>query len=128
MSVGILIITHDGIGASLFGTARFMLKECALPVKIMSTSHDSDIDKLKDTVSILIRELDAGDGVLVLTDLIGATPTNIILEFKDELNISVVTGLNLSMLIRVLNYPDLNLQEISEKAYSGGVDGIKKET
>ena len=128
MSVGVLIMTHDGIGASLFGTAKFMLKECPMPVKIISTSRDSDVDKLKNTVTMLVEELDNGDGVLVLTDLIGATPTNIVLALKQELNISIVTGINLSMLVRVLNYPELTLKELTEKAYSGGIDGITIET
>ena len=72
----------------------------------------------------LLRELDQGDGVLVLTDLFGSTPSNIAHRLHEFANVNIVTGLNLSMLIRIFNYPDLNLADMTEKAFSGGVDGV----
>jgi len=62
--------------------------------------------------------------VLVLTDLYGSTPSNIAQKLIAQRNVHVVSGLNLSMLIRILNYPQLPLLELSEKAVSGGKDGI----
>ncbi len=124
MSVGVLIISHNGIGAALFGTANFMIKESPLNVKLLSANRDSDIDDLYESAILLVKELNNGDGVLVLTDLYGSTPSNIANSLHDHANINIVTGLNLSMLIRLFNYPDLNLQDLTEKAYSGGIDGI----
>jgi len=124
MSVGILIISHNGIGAALFGTANFMIKECPLDVKLLSANRDSDVDDLYESAILLVKELDSGDGVLVLTDLYGSTPSNIANSLHEYANINIVTGLNLSMLIRVFNYPELNLADLTEKAYSGGIDGI----
>lgn len=124
MSVGILIITHNGIGASVFGTANFMIKDSPLDIKLLSASRESDADELLDTAIGLLKELDKGDGVLVLTDLVGSTPSNIAHKLFDYADVAIVTGLNLSMMIRVLNYPELKLPELAEKAYSGGMDGV----
>lgn len=124
MSVGVLIISHNGIGAALFGTANFMIKDSPLNVKLLSANRDSDIDDLYESAILLVKELDNGDGVLVLTDLYGSTPSNIANSLHEYANINIITGLNLSMLIRLFNYPDLNLTELTEKAYSGGIDGI----
>ena len=66
----------------------------------------------------------SGDGVLVLTDLYGSTPSNIACKLRRHGHVRVVSGVNLPMLIRVLNYPDLDLDSLKEKALSGGRDGV----
>ena len=124
MSVGLLIITHNGIGASMLGTAGYMMGDLPIRAKLLAANRESDPDQLQATAIELVRELDEGDGILVLTDLPGSTPSNIARRLHDYARVSVVTGLNLSMLIRVLNYPDLDLDELTDKAYSGGIDGI----
>jgi len=125
MSVGILIITHDGIGPALLGTASFMLGDCPLHAKVLAASRDCNPDQLIADADEQIASLDEGDGVLVLTDLYGSTPSNIASKLTDKSNVHTVTGLNLSMLIRVMNYPDLDLESLAEKALSGAHDGIK---
>ncbi len=124
MNVGLLIISHDGIGPALLGTATFMLNSCPLRTKLLAASRDSDPDELIAEAAELIRLLDEGDGVLILTDLYGSTPSNIARHLVKQANIRIITGLNLSMLIRVLNYPDLDLDGLAGKALSGGRDGI----
>ena len=124
MSVGVLIITHSGIGPSILGTTNLMMNECPLPVKILTTSRDTTPDELVGSAMELARELDSGEGVLVLTDLIGSTPNNIARRLHEAVRVRIVTGLNLSMLVRVLNYPSLGLEDLAIKAYSGGRDGI----
>ena len=125
MSVGLLIISHNGIGPALLGTATFMLGNCPLQAKLLTASRDCDPDELIADANEQIELLDEGDGVLVLTDLYGSTPSNIAGNLGKQSNVYTVTGLNLSMLIRVLNYPDLGLKELAEKAYTGALDGIK---
>ena len=72
----------------------------------------------------ILDQLDEGDGVLVLTDAYGSTPSNIACRLGARRQVAVVTGLNLPMLLRVLNYPALPLDELKEKAVSGGRDGV----
>ncbi len=126
MSVGVLIISHDGIGPALLGTATLMLNDCPLQAKLLTVSRDCDPDQLTEDAVEQIEALDAGEGVLVLTDLYGSTPCNIARKLTSKKHVHVVSGLNLSMLIRVFNYPKLTLEELSEKAVSGGKDGISK--
>ena len=126
MSVGILIISHDGIGPALLGTATLMLNDCPLPTKLLTASRDSEPEQLAEDAIELIGALDTDEGVLVLTDLYGSTPSNIAQKLTLQKHVHVVSGLNLSMLIRVFNYPQLTLEELSEKAVSGGKDGISK--
>ncbi|MBI4005024.1 MAG: PTS fructose transporter subunit IIA [Gammaproteobacteria bacterium] len=124
MSVGLLIISHDGIGPALLGTATFMLNEHPLQTKLLAASRDCDPDELTTSAIEHMEQLDTGDGVLILTDLYGSTPSNIAQRLIKQGNVRIVTGLNLSMLIRVLNYPQLDLEQLAQKAISGGRDGI----
>ena len=124
MGVGVLIISHNGIGASLLGTATFMLNGCPLNTRLLTASRDCNPDELLADAMEEVRLLDDGDGVLILTDLYGSTPSNIAKILTGQGNVQAVSGMNLSMLIRVLNYPDENLQQLVKKAVSGGNDGI----
>ena len=124
MSVGILIITHDGIGSALLDATSHMIDNNPLKVKFLSASRECDPDLLLTTANEYFDDVDDGDGVIVLTDLIGSTPSNIAHRLDTHEKVSIITGINLSMLIRLFNYPDLNLEELTNKAFSGGVDGI----
>jgi len=126
MSVGILIMSHDGIGPALLGTATLMLDNCPLQTKLLTASRDCDPDQLMEDAVEQIKNLNTGEGVLILTDLYGSTPCNIAQKLTSEGQVEVVSGLNLSMLIRVFNYPQLTLLELSDKAVSGGQDGISR--
>jgi PTS system ascorbate-specific IIA component len=124
MSVGLLIITHGRIGEDLLETAKSMLGVCPLQTAYMAVSQSSDPEKLLDQAKRICESLNQGDGVLVLTDIYGSTPSNVANRLLEESYIQVVAGLNLPMLVRVLNYPSLNLHKMINKALSGGHDGI----
>ena len=70
------------------------------------------------------HKLDHGQGVLILTDIYGSTPSNIACALSTKENVRIISGINLPMLIRVLNYPNLELDELVLKAISGGQEGI----
>ena len=131
MSVSILIISDGDIGTSLISTAKQMIGHSTLKIKALNANIDLDtnieatLDELYTQASSLVKEIDQGDGVLILTDLFGSTPSNIARRLYDKNNISIVTGVNLSMIICILNSLDLNLEAITERACSGGIDGIK---
>ena len=95
MSVGLLIVTHDGIGPSLLGTTSLMLGGCPLNAKLLMASRDSDPFELADQAKEYIQIIDKGDGVLVITDLYGSTPSNIAAKLKSENIIRIISGLNL---------------------------------
>ena len=123
MSVGLLIITHGEIGQALYEAATSVLGSCPIRTQVVAMQFELNRDDIVDEVRTKITELDTGSGVLVLTDMYGATPSNIAC-LVEEKNIEIVSGINLPMLIRVLNYPNLSLSELISKAISGGTEGI----
>jgi len=124
MSVGLLIITHNQIGEAILENARNMLGYCPLLAHTLAVTAECNPDQLRERARMLAQELDQGDGVLVLTDMFGSTPSNIATSLGQEGRTAVVSGINLPMLVRVLNYPHLSLERITAKALSGGRDGI----
>lgn len=124
MKVGILLITHNNIGAVMLRTAIDVVGISPLSTGILAAASDCDPEQILADARQAARELNGGDGVLVLTDLYGATPSNIACRLHNHHEMRVVSGLNLPMLIRVLNYPDLDLEALQQKAISGGRDGI----
>jgi mannose PTS system EIIA component len=126
MTVGILLLTHEGMGDALVETARHILGRIALRVDAFSIPPGSDVDLAMTGAAARVRALDAGDGVLVLTDLFGATPSNVADKLAPlGLNVHRVSGLNLPMLLRVLNYPEQPLAALAQTAEQGGRMGIR---
>lgn len=123
MSVGLLIVTHGGIGDALLETATSMLQTCPLRTEVLGIAQDSEPADVVRRARHTAESLDEGQGVLVLTDMYGSTPSNIAAALAGE-QVRVIAGVNLPMLVRVLNYPGLGLAEMTEKALSGGHDGV----
>ncbi|MDH5301151.1 MAG: PTS fructose transporter subunit IIA [Gammaproteobacteria bacterium] len=124
MAVGILIITHEHVGQALLDTAINTLSFCPLDAAVINVACDCDIDKITASAKEHWRKLQTGDGVLIMTDIFGSTPSNIACALQTLGRCVVVAGINLPMLIRVLNYPHLTLSELVAKALSGGREGI----
>ncbi len=124
MSVGVLLITHNELGSALLETATKMLGQSPLVVETMAVTLDSEPELLLGQAQNMLQDLDQGDGVLVLSDMYGSTPCNIACRLQRPEHASVVAGINLPMLVRVLNYAHLDLNELTAKALSGGCDGI----
>lgn len=124
MAVAILTITHGKVGHELLATAETIVSKSPLPCKALSVSSTCIPDELVVQAEKLCMEMNQGDGVLVLTDIYGSTPSNICNKIGTSANVRVIAGLNLPMLIRVMNYPELGLEDLAEKAVSGAHDGI----
>jgi len=124
MSIGLLLITHNKIGDELLLTATRMLDACPLETHTLEVTNHSNPEALRRQARSEVEQLDKGDGVLVLTDMYGSTPSNIAATLLLKDRVHVVAGINLPMLVRVLNYPGLDLNELTAKAVSGGSDGI----
>jgi PTS system mannose-specific IIA component len=124
MNVGLLIITHDGIGKALLKSAESAYGGCPMPCQVMTSERSADPNEVFAAARRHLEELQQGDGVLVLTDVFGATPCNIAARLLNLPNVALVAGLNLGMLMKVFNYADLPLDKIIEKAVSGGLDSV----
>ena len=124
MTVGILLVSHNNIGTELINTARQMLACCPLPTRVLSIESMDNPDIIRHKMNDDLEALDQGKGILILTDMFGSTPCNIACAVSDRDDVRIVSGLNLPMLIRVLNYPKLSLDELEKKAFSGGQEGV----
>jgi PTS system ascorbate-specific IIA component len=125
MSVGVLLITHDDIGTSLVDSLQKMLGHTLpLPVKVLPIRLDSDPLAFCYHVENLYLTLNQGQGVLVLTDLFGATPCNIASSLINNYRVRVVAGVNFPMLIKIMNYPNADLDTLASRAMSGGCQGV----
>lgn len=126
MSVGVLLLTHEGIGNSLLAAARRVLRVLSLKVAVLEVPWDSR-EAEKRAFQQALRELDEGEGVLVLADIYGATPFNLAREGEPGRTLRRVSGVNLPMLLRVLNYPDRRLDDLAEIACEGGRSGVVRD-
>lgn len=122
--IGLLLITHNRIGDELLKTATGMLGMCPVMTVALSVTPDNDPDAVLNEARRHVAHLNQGTGVLVLTDIYGSTPSNIAAQLIENHHVRVIAGVNLPMLVRVLNYPRLSLDELVNKALSGGRDGI----
>lgn len=124
MTVGVLLITHGQIGKTLIQASTLTYGELPLKTACIGMDYRTDPMTLLPQLETALKKLDSGKGVLILTDVYGATPCNISQKLQKTAHIEIVTGLNLPMLLRVMNYPKLNLEQLTQKAVSGGKEGV----
>jgi len=122
--IGILIITHGTLGESLVHCASHVLNKRPPRLKQLGVTAQDDPFQLLPQARKIVKELDEGDGVLILSDMYGGSPSNIASKLLIPGRVEGVTGVNLPMLIRVLTYRDRSLATIVTKAVSGGCDGV----
>ena len=125
MAVGVLLITHPGIGPSLLAVATALLRTLPLRAEAFEVPFDGVPEALLPGASAALRRVDSGDGVLVMTDVYGATPSNLAARVA-RLGTPVrrVSALNLPMLLRVMNYAELGLDELPAVAAAGARNGV----
>ena len=125
MAVGILLVTHEGIGSPLLAVASRLLRQLPLKAEAFEIPFDADPDALLPQASAALRRVDGGQGVLVLTDLYGASPSNLAAKLaRIGTPVRRVSALSLPMLLRVMNYAELELDELPNVAAAGARNGV----
>ena len=126
--IGVLLVTHGRIGASLLESTAQILDAAPRLTATLGVSRQDAPDDLLQRARKLVKQLDEGDGVLVLTDIFGATPGNVIARILEDGRVEGVSGVSLPMLLRVLSNrdgaPDLSVRQLVQLALSGGADGV----
>ena len=122
--IGILIITHGTLGESLIHCASHVLNKRPPRLQQLGVTAQDDPALLLPRARALVKELDAGEGVLILTDIYGGTPSNMASRLLIPGKVEAVAGVSVPMLIRVLTYRDRDLPTIVTKAISGGCEGV----
>jgi len=122
--IGILIVSHGAFGEALIHSASHVLGKRPPRVRQIGVTVHDDPDAILPIARSLVRELDDGGGVLVLTDLYGATPGNIAMQLLEKGRVEGLSGVSLPMLVRALTYRDAPLATVIEKALSGCAEGV----
>ncbi len=124
--IGILLVSHGAFGESLIHCASHVLGKRPLYVRQVGVTVHDDPEEIIPVAEDLIRFLDQGQGVLVMTDIYGATPSNIASRLLVPGRVEGIAGVNLPMLIRALTYRAEPLETVVAKALSGGTEGVTR--
>lgn len=124
--IGIVLITHGNLAEELLSAVKFVLSgEPAVKMAGVSLDPKKEFDTFKKVIDKAIKSVDQGDGILLVTDMFGGTPSNVGLTFLDENNIEVISGVNLPMLLKLSTIKEnVSLQEAIKIAEKAGRDNI----
>jgi mannose PTS system EIIA component len=122
--IGILIIAHGSLGESLMQCATHVLGRQPEQLTYLAVSTQDNPSTLLPKAMLTLQALDTGEGVLILSDIYGATPCNMVTKLLSQKGVAGVAGVNLPMLVRVLNYRNESLETCVAKAISGGREGV----
>ena len=122
--VGILIIAHGNLGEALIQCVSHVLAARPPALAALGFTAGDDPEAVLARAGEQLRQLDSGSGVLVLTDILGATPSNIATRLIVHGRVELVSGISLPMLLRSITYRDKPLVTLVRKAVSGGTEGV----
>lgn len=122
--IGILIIAHGTMGESLVHSASHVMGTRPPLLRQLGIGMHDDPAVMLPQAQQLLKELDEGQGVLILSDIYGATPCNIVGKLLQPGRVEGVAGVNLPMLVRALTYRNGDIAKLVEKALSGGREGV----
>jgi PTS system mannose-specific IIA component len=122
--IGMLIVSHCNLGRELLNAAEFIVGKID-GTDTMAITETTGTEKLIKAIEEKVKALDTGDGVIILTDMFGGTPSNLSLSFLKEGKIEVLTGVNLPMIISIIqNRSSQKLSGLAEKALEAAKSGI----
>lgn len=122
--IGILIIAHDSLGEALARAVTHVLGSRPPQFEVLSIAASDDPLTLLAPARELISKVDSGDGVLVFSDIYGASPCNLVGKLLKPGKVEGVAGVNLPMLVRAVTYRSRGMDTIVKKAISGGCEGV----
>ena len=122
--IGILIVAHDKLGESLVSAVTHVLGARPAQFEAFSVSATDDPLMLLPRARERVSALDTGDGVLVFSDIYGASPCNLVGKLLKRGRVEGVAGVNLPMLVRAITYRGRGMETMVKKAISGGCEGV----
>lgn len=121
--VGVILVTHGQFGQHLLEAALTILgpqEQCAH----LAVEGAVDMATLLTDLKSAVKRMETGEGVIILTDMFGGTPSNISLSLLQPGKVDVLTGVNLPMLLRILGMRDQELTQLAQNAKNAGIQGI----
>jgi PTS system mannose-specific IIA component len=122
--VGVVIVAHANLADEFIKTVESITGELKAVIGISINPYD-DVDKAREWISNAIREVDDGDGILIITDMFGGTPSNLSFSFLEDGEIEVLTGLNLPMLVKLAESREIKgVKELANSLKISGQESI----
>ena len=123
--IGILVVTHNQLGDALIESAEFIIGGRPKALESISIDLNQNAESLRKKIADTIKKVDQKDGVLILTDMFGGTPSNLSYSFLEEGRIEVLSGVNLPILIQAVNQRDkMNLADLGNNLEKFGKKSI----
>ena len=122
--IGILLVTHGTYGEALIQNVCHVLNKRPSRIAQLGVAAQDDPLDLLPLAKLLLNEVDGGEGVLVMTDIYGASPSNLAMKLLEPGRVEGVAGVNLPMLLRAITYREKGMETMLAKAVSGGRDGV----
>ena len=122
--IGILLITHGSYGEALVQNACHVLNKRPIQLNQLGVSAQYDPLDLLPLAREMLKLVDNGKGVLVMTDIFGASPANLASKLLEPGRIEGIAGVNLPMLLRALTYRERGMETLLTRAIAGGRDGV----
>ncbi len=123
--IGILIVTHRQLGEALIDAAEFILGHAPESTEAVSIDLNENAEKLRSKIKGAIKKVNGHQGVLILTDMFGGTPSNLSYSFLEEGRVEVISGVNLPILIKAVSARKSNsLSELAELLEAYGKKSI----
>ena len=121
--VGILLLTHAPLGQAFIAAATHVFRGVPVQTEAIDVIADQDPDEIRKLAHEAITRINDGSGVLVITDVMGGTPSNCTLQLCVPGEVEVIAGISLPMLLRAITYRHNTLDVAVEMALSGGQNG-----
>jgi PTS system mannose-specific IIA component len=122
--IGVLIVAHDSLAESLAAAVTHVLGRRPAQFETLRVASTDDPSALAPKARALVASLDTGEGVLIFSDIYGASPSNLTAKLLKAGRVEAIAGVNLPMLVRAFTYRDKGMETMIKKAISGGCDGV----
>jgi PTS system ascorbate-specific IIA component len=125
MSIALFFITHEGIASNLLSVGESIIQKPNGNISFIEVPMDTPVNKIVSDVESSLKQLNISDGLFFITDIYGSTPSNIAQQLATKHEAHLLSGVNLPMVIRLLNYRDDTAENLLQKALEGAHQGIK---
>lgn len=125
MSIALFFITHSGIASNLLNIGESIIKQPGSNLSYHEVQMDDNIDTAISNIENKLSKLELDDGIIFISDIYGSTPSNIAQKIASKYQSHLICGVNLPMVIRLLNYREENQESLIEKALDGACKGIQ---
>ncbi len=128
MSIALFFVTHEGIASNLLSIGEAIVQKPNNNLSYLEIAMDTSIDEAINMIEKKLASLSTNEGIVFITDIYGGTPSNIAQQLADKYQTHLVSGVNLPMVIRLLNYREEQTESLLQKALDGAHLGIQDHT